>query len=114
MPKIQQSSDIAREVFDKAHEVAIREYKKFWMDFFKEHGFVIVENPNWWAAFDMSYATRHQIAKVFSCEVRPAHFTGVKISEKNNGYVEKKVMTSNGAVSWMKKNNVGHPPITKP
>jgi hypothetical protein len=110
MPKIQQSSDVARIAFDKAHEVAIRDYKKFWMDFFKGYGFTVNEpNQSWWATFEMAYKTQ-----VFLCEVRPAHFTGIKISEKNNGYVEKKVMTSNGAVSWMKKENVGHPPVVKP
>jgi hypothetical protein len=109
MSKNPQSSEIARIAFDKAHEVAIRDYKRFWMYFFKEYGFVVQEtNEDWWATFEMAYKTQ-----VFVCEVRPAHYTGIKISEKNNGYVEKKVMTSNGAISWMKKNNVGHPPTKR-
>ena len=51
--------------------------------------------------------------KEFICEVRPAHFTGVKIWEKGHYGSEKKIMTSNDAVNWMKTNNIGNPPMKK-
>ena len=109
MSKTKQPSAIAKELFDAAHAVAIKEYKKFWMELFENHGFAITNHSkDWtWATFNISYG-----GEEFTAEVGPAHYTGVKISHstKYGGYLERKIMTSNGAVSWMKQNNVGRPP----